>query len=205
MLDELIARGTLYKAFERVRENGGCRGADGLTIRHFAEHLEEEIDRLQDRLLRRVYRPFPLLRIGIPKPTSGVRHLSIPTVRDRVAQTAVDLVTRDVFESAFEDCSHAYRKGRSVRTAVHRIRFSARLLNLDIFQQESFTSDPERGVLLRKEALRRYFVEYEKELGSEITLDGERMTWRQLFRRQAERLARALLEDVPYEAYRLPC
>lgn len=122
MLDELIARGTLYKAFERVRENGGCRGADGLTVRHFAEHLEEEIDRLQDRLLRRVYQPFPLLRIAIPKPTSGIRHLSIPTVRDRVAQTAVDLVTRDVFESAFEDCSHAYRKGRSVRTAVHRIR-----------------------------------------------------------------------------------
>lgn len=84
-------------------------------------------------------------------------------------------------------------------------RFSARLLNLDVLQQDSFTSDPERGVLLRKEALRRYFVEYEKELGSEVTLDGERLTWRQLFRRQAERLARALLEDVPYEAYRLPC
>jgi CRISPR-associated protein Cas1 len=84
-------------------------------------------------------------------------------------------------------------------------RFSARLLNLDVLQQESFTSDPERGVFLRKEALRRYFVEYEKELGSELMLDGERLTWRQLFRRQAERLARALLEDVPYEAYRLPC
>jgi CRISPR-associated protein Cas1 len=84
-------------------------------------------------------------------------------------------------------------------------RFSARLLNLDILQQESFTSEPERGVFLQKEALRRYFVEYEKELGSQVTLGEERLTWRHLFRRQAERLARALLEDAPYEAYRLQC
>lgn len=122
MLDQLTARGTLYKAFERVRENGGCRGADGMTVGDFAARLEEEIDRLEDRLLRRVYHPFPLLRLSIPKPTSGMRHLSIPTVRDRVVQTAVDLVTRDLFEKEFEDCSYAYRCGRSVRSAIHRIR-----------------------------------------------------------------------------------
>jgi group II intron reverse transcriptase/maturase len=121
MLDRLIDRKTLYAASERVRENGGCRGADGMTLDHFDEYLEEEIDRLQDRLLRRVYHPFPLLRIAIPKPTSGMRHLAIPTVRDRIVQTAVDLVTREIFEREFEDCSHAYRCGRSVRTAVHRI------------------------------------------------------------------------------------
>jgi group II intron reverse transcriptase/maturase len=51
-----------------------------------------------------------------------MRHLSIPTVRDRVVQTAVDLVTRDLFEKEFEDCSYAYRCGRSVRAAIHRIR-----------------------------------------------------------------------------------
>jgi retron-type reverse transcriptase len=122
MLDQLITRGTLYKAFERVRENGGCRGADGMTVGDFAARLEEEIDRLEDRLLRRVYHPFPLLRLSIPKPTSGLRHLSIPTVRDRVVQTAVDLVTRDLFEKEFEDCSYAYRCGRSVRAAIHRTK-----------------------------------------------------------------------------------
>jgi RNA-directed DNA polymerase len=122
MLDQLTARGTLYQAFERVRENCGCRGADGMTVGDFAARLEEEIDRLEDRLLRRVYHPFPLLRLAIPKRTSGMRHLSIPTVRDRVVQTAVDLVTRDLFEKEFEDCSYAYRCGRSVRSAIHRIR-----------------------------------------------------------------------------------
>lgn len=121
MFDQLVERRTLYAACERVRDNGGCRGADGMSIGDLDQYLEEEIDRLQDRLLRRVYHPFPLLRISIPKPTSGMRHLSIPTVRDRIVQTAVDLVTREIFEKEFEDCSHAYRRGRSVRTAVHRI------------------------------------------------------------------------------------
>lgn len=84
-------------------------------------------------------------------------------------------------------------------------RFSAGLLNLGVFKREDFTSDPERGVYLRREALRRYFVEYEKELISEVPSTEERLNWRQVFRQQAERLARALLEDVPYEAFRLQC
>ncbi len=57
MLDEILARGNLRMAFERVRENHGCRGADGMSVGHFAADLEREIDRLQDRLLRRCYQP----------------------------------------------------------------------------------------------------------------------------------------------------
>jgi group II intron reverse transcriptase/maturase len=122
MLDRILERANLRAAFERVRENGGCRGADGMTLGDFAANLEVEIDRIQDRLLRRCYRPFPLLRIEIPKPqTGGIRRLAVPTVRDRVVQTAVDLVTYDLFEAELEDCSYAYRRGRSVRNAVHRI------------------------------------------------------------------------------------
>jgi retron-type reverse transcriptase len=50
MLDEILARGNLRQAFERVRENRGCHGADGMTVGHFAADLEREIDRLQDRV-----------------------------------------------------------------------------------------------------------------------------------------------------------
>jgi group II intron reverse transcriptase/maturase len=121
MLDRLYARATLHAAFERVRSHGGCHGADGMTVGQFAARLETELDRLQDRLLRRRYRPFPLLRFHVGKEASGRRCLSIPTVRDRVAQTAVFLVTRDLFEAEFEDASFAYRQGRSVRTAIHRV------------------------------------------------------------------------------------
>ena len=53
MLDQLTSRSTLYQAFDRVRENGGCRGSDGVSVSDFHENLEFEIDHLQDRLLRR--------------------------------------------------------------------------------------------------------------------------------------------------------
>ena len=119
--ERLSSRRTLYEAFERVRENNGCRGADGVTVARFAADLEAELDRLQGSRLRGSYSPFPLLRFQIPKPTSGLRSLCVPTVRDRVLQSAVYLVTREVFEAEFEEASHAYRRGRSVRTAVHRI------------------------------------------------------------------------------------
>lgn len=121
MLDEIASRRTLYTAFERVRDNAGCRGADGVTMGGFAANLEAELDSLQDRLLRRVYHPHPLLRFEIPKSETKVRVLCVPTVRDRVLQTAVYLVTRPVFEAEFEACSYAYREGRSVRDAVLRI------------------------------------------------------------------------------------
>jgi retron-type reverse transcriptase len=121
MLKELTTRATLHAAFERVRENGGCRGADGVTISSFAANLDAELDHLQDRLLSRRYRPFPLLRIEIPKAEAGVRHLAAPTIRDRVLQTAVYHLTRERFEAELEDCSYAFRQGRSVKNAVHRV------------------------------------------------------------------------------------
>ena len=121
MFDEVLARWNLRNAFERVRESSGCRGADGMTVGQFAADLERELDRLQDRFLRRRYRPYPLLQIAVPKRSGGERLLRVPTVRDRVAQTAVDLVVRPIFEAEFEDCSFAFRKGRSVRDAVRKV------------------------------------------------------------------------------------
>jgi group II intron reverse transcriptase/maturase len=120
-MERLTSRENLRAAFERVRANGGCRGADGMTVGDFAANEAAEIDRLQDQLLRHCYRPFPLLRFAVGKGDSGLRELSVPTVRDRVAQSAVYLVTREIFEAEFEEVSYAYRPGRSVRTAVHRV------------------------------------------------------------------------------------
>jgi RNA-directed DNA polymerase len=76
MLDEILARNNLQRAFEKVRENGGCRGADGMTLGQFEADREREIDRLQDRLLRGVYHPFPLLQFSVPKPSGGVLRTS---------------------------------------------------------------------------------------------------------------------------------
>jgi retron-type reverse transcriptase len=121
MLDQLISRRALYDAFAHVQEKAGCRGADGVTVGQFRTNLETELDSLQDRLIRRRYQPFPLLRFQIPKRGEGVRDLTVPTVRDRVLQTAVYHLTREIFEAEFEECSYAFREGRSVKDAVHRI------------------------------------------------------------------------------------
>ncbi len=113
----------LYEAFFRVRANGGCRGSDGITIRMFERRLEKNLKELNSDLSKFKYTAFPLLRFAVPKRnTKSFRYLSVPTVRDRVAQTATFLVTRDIFESEFENISHAYREGRGVKTAVYAIK-----------------------------------------------------------------------------------
>lgn len=123
LFEEITNFNTLQTAWQRVRENGGCRGSDGVTLKRFAAHLDANLRDLSNGLHAGHYHPFPLLRFPIPKRNSKEqRFLSVPTVRDRVAQTAVFLATRDIFEAEFETVSHAYREGRGVRTAVQDIK-----------------------------------------------------------------------------------
>lgn len=70
---------------------------------------------------------------------------------------------------------------------------------------DDFTTTAEKGVLLSREAMKRYFLAYEKELTTPFSAGGENLTYRQVFRRQAERLARALTRGESYEAFQLPC
>ena len=113
----------LKSAFERVLENYGCRGSDGMTVKQFAGNSENYLKQLSDDLYHRRYHPFPLLRFPVPKRSGGgERYLSVPAVRDRVAQAAAFLTTRDIFEAEFENVSHAYREGRGVRTAIQEIK-----------------------------------------------------------------------------------
>lgn len=130
LLDNLTTHDNLTAAFARVQANAGCRGSDGVTVAQFAAHLEHNLRDLSNCLAGGNYHPFPLLRFPVPKKTSTVdgrpsdsrRFLSVPTVRDRVAQTAAFLVTKNLFEAEFEDISHGYREGRGVKTAVWDIK-----------------------------------------------------------------------------------
>ncbi len=124
LLDKISNTKSLRKAFHRVKQNHGCAGCDGVWIDDFERNLGANLKLLQKDLRSRRYHPFPLMRISVPKRGGkGLRFLSIPTVRDRIAQTAVFLVTREVFEKEFEDISHAYREGRGVRTAIEEISY----------------------------------------------------------------------------------
>jgi retron-type reverse transcriptase len=112
----------LLAAWEKVEENAGSPGVDGTSVDVFDLVLEEELTRLQKALRDHTYRPQPLQRVTINKPQGGVRALAIPTVRDRVAQTAVALVITPLLESEFEDVSFGYRRGRSVEQALFKVQ-----------------------------------------------------------------------------------
>jgi len=114
----------LWLAWERVQENEGCAGADGVTVRHFAEHVHRRLGELRERVEAGLYRPLPLLKIVIEKHagSSATRTLLVPAVRDRVLQTAVARHLSRSFEEEFLECSYGYRPGRSVDRAIARIR-----------------------------------------------------------------------------------
>ncbi|MGH7965584.1 MAG: group II intron reverse transcriptase/maturase, partial [Candidatus Binatia bacterium] len=108
--------------WEKVEENAGGPGVDGISVEVFGLTIEEEIPRLQNALRHHTYHPQPLLRVQVNKPQGGLRALAIPTVRDRVAQTAVAQVITPILEAEFEDVSFGYRRGRSVAQALFQVR-----------------------------------------------------------------------------------
>ena len=112
----------LRDAWSRVWSNGGCAGGDGVTVETFRRDAYRRIARLSGELRNGAYMPGPLRHVEIPKKNGGRRRLSIPSVRDRVAQTAVARELDPLLDAEFEESSFAYRKGRSTAQAVARIQ-----------------------------------------------------------------------------------
>lgn len=122
LLSNVAELSALSSAFLRVKENHGCAGVDGVTIGKFEASLERNLEQLRSEMMSREYRPLPLLKILVDKGNGEARPLSIPTVRDRIAQAGVLNAIVPVLEKEFEDCSFAYRKGRSVKQAIYKIK-----------------------------------------------------------------------------------
>lgn len=121
LLHQVLAFTTLRDAWHRVRENRGCAGGDGETLEQFEADLETNLAALRNEVLQGSYAPRPLLSVIVEAAGKKPRRLAVPAVRDRVLQTAVAMVLTPLFEAEFEDCSFAYRRGRSVDLAVRRI------------------------------------------------------------------------------------
>lgn len=112
----------LRSAFTSVKANQGCAGVDGVTIGQFERQLGLNIAKLGDELDCGVYSPLPLMQIMVAKKNGEPRKLCIPIVRDRVVhRTVLDRIA-PVLEKEFEECSYAYRKGRSVKQVVYKIK-----------------------------------------------------------------------------------
>jgi RNA-directed DNA polymerase len=121
LIDKVYDPNNLEEAWQRVWENRGSAGIDGLTIAAFAEREDELLSQLHERLRNRTYRPQPVKRVAIPKAGGGTRNLGIPSVLERVVQQALVQKMEPIFEPLFEDGSFGYRPGRSPHKAMRKV------------------------------------------------------------------------------------
>ena len=110
--DKICREDVLHEAYRRSRANAGASGVDGIDFEQIeAQGREQWLGTLREELRSRSYAPQPLLRVWIPKRNGGQRPLSIPTVTDRVVQTAVVLVLGAIFEADLRPQQYGFRPG----------------------------------------------------------------------------------------------
>jgi RNA-directed DNA polymerase len=149
---------TLREAYRLAKQNDGAPGVDGVTFEAVeAEGLDAWLQQLRVELIEHSYRATRLRRVEIPKRGSkGVRVLSIPTIRDRVAQGALKLILEPIFEADFQSGSYGYRPKRSAHQAVERVaqaivQGKTRVLDFDL---RSFFDNVRHHILFEKVARR---------------------------------------------------
>jgi len=119
LYDKICREDILRHAYGLARANAGAAGVDGVSFAQIeASGLEAWLAGLCEDLVAKTYRPDPVRRVMIPKPDGGERPLGVPTIRDRVVQTAAKLVLEPIFEADFEDNAYGYRPTRGAADAV---------------------------------------------------------------------------------------
>jgi RNA-directed DNA polymerase len=125
LYDRIYRLDVLWAAWEKVKANGGAAGLDGVSIEGIEKAsggAEGLVNRLHQELGTKTYKPKAVRRVYIDKPDGRKRPLGIPTVADRVVQTACLLILEPIFEADFEDCSYGFRPERNAHQALKEIR-----------------------------------------------------------------------------------
>jgi RNA-directed DNA polymerase len=122
LYDKTYRTDVLAEAYRRVKANGGTSGVDGETCEDIeARGLIDYLAELRLEMKERRYQPRPVRRVYIPKANGKLRPLGIPTIRDRIVQTAFLMVLEPIFEADFNDSSFGFRPQRSAHDAVREI------------------------------------------------------------------------------------
>ena len=125
LLERILSRDNLNRAYKQVRANKGAPGIDGMTIEDALPWLREHRDELLESIRQGKYKPQPVRRKEIPKPDGGVRKLGIPTVIDRIIQQAIAQQLVPIYEPLFSEDSYGYRPNRSAQQAIQKVKWYA--------------------------------------------------------------------------------
>ena len=118
LLERIMLKRNIYEAYKRVKANKGSHGIDGMKVDELLPYLQEHYETLKANLLSGRYKPKPVKRKEISKPSGGVRLLGIPTVIDRLIQQAIHQVINPIFDKGFSNSSFGFRTGRSAHMAL---------------------------------------------------------------------------------------
>ena len=121
LLEQVLAKENMNKAYKKVVSNKGVAGVDGITVDEIDEYIRERKDKILKQIRNRWYKPQPVKRVQIPKENGQKRNLGIPTVMDRIIQQAIVQVISPIFEEQFNDNSFGFRPSRSCEQAVIRV------------------------------------------------------------------------------------
>src|SRR5947209_16302142 len=141
----------LAHAYQLTRSNKGAPGVDGESFEAIeSKGLGEWLTGIREELRSKTYQPQPVRRVLIPKPGVGQRPLGIPTIRDRVVQTAAKLVIEPIFEADFDEAAYGYRPRRSAHEAiriVHKALDDGRTEVVDADLSQYFDTIPHAALM----------------------------------------------------------
>src|SRR5262252_4920964 len=122
LYDKIYREDILAHAYALARANKGAPGVDGQTFEQIeSAGLEEWLTGIRQELRNKTYQPQPVRRVMIPKPGGGERPLGIPSIKDRVVQTAAKIVLEPIFEADMEPSAYGYRRKRSAQDAIRKV------------------------------------------------------------------------------------
>ena len=121
VLESILDKDNLNKAYTKVVSNKGASGVDGVSVYELKEYLDNNWETIENQIRTRTYKPSPVLRVEIPKANGGVRKLGIPTVVDRMIQQAITQVLSQIVEPTFSEYSYGFRPKRSCEMAILKV------------------------------------------------------------------------------------